>query len=92
MRLGDGKGDSRLYLTDDGTLAAVAFIGLPPPGGAKADLMVVSRRRSRVAGWADPCWPGNWSVSPPSAPRCVRMPNGRPSWVSDPRTPPESAS
>jgi mycothiol synthase len=39
MLLGDGKGDSRLYLTDDGTLAAVAFIGLPPPGGSRADLI-----------------------------------------------------
>ncbi|HZD98070.1 MAG TPA: GNAT family N-acetyltransferase [Micromonosporaceae bacterium] len=39
MLLGDGKGDSRLYLSDDGTLAAVAFIGFPPPGGSKADLI-----------------------------------------------------
>ncbi len=39
MLLGDGKGDSRLYVTDDGTLAAVAFIGLPPPGGSRADLI-----------------------------------------------------
>ena len=39
MLLGDGKGDSRLYVTDDGALAAVAFIGLPPPGGSKADLI-----------------------------------------------------
>ncbi len=39
MLLGDGKGDSRLYVTDDDALAAVAFIGLPPPGGTKADLI-----------------------------------------------------
>ena len=35
MLLGDAGGDSRLYVAADGTLAAVAFIGAPPPGGAK---------------------------------------------------------
>jgi GNAT superfamily N-acetyltransferase len=39
MLLGDAGGDSRLYVAADGTLAAVAFIGAPPPGGAKADLI-----------------------------------------------------
>ena len=39
MLLGDSGGDSRLYLAADGTLAALAFVGAPPPGGAKADLI-----------------------------------------------------
>ena len=39
MLLGDAGGDSRLYLAADGTLVALAFIGAPPPGGAKADLI-----------------------------------------------------